>query len=213
MKRLLAIALVLSLASPSYAELINIDSNSLGLVPSAVYGAASGQAGVWNGYAGGGIASAPLLDINGLLTDVTVTTTAGVYSSATHGYTGDQAELMNDVFDSASSITIANLDAGSYTIYTYASDPDVPTTAGTIITIGGVSEEVIGPPIAGGVFIENTHYALHSVVHPGGDLVITVADLPGGNGFWNVNGIQIVPEPTSLALLALGGVALIRRRR
>jgi len=35
----------------------------------------------------------------------------------------------------------------------------------------------------------------------------------GGNGYLNAMKIEVVPEPASLMLLSLGGVALIRRRR
>ena len=201
-------------AASAHAQSLNIDMNTTGLVPTPVYMAAAGQAGTWNSF-GGGVAT-PLLGLNGLASGVTISSVGTAnYSSTTLGYTGDLANLLNDVLDSPTSVTLGNLAAGQYNIYTYATDPDVPATAGTIVTINGISQTIIGPAVVAGNLIQGTHYALHSVNHAGGNLTINLADAPGNQAFWNLNGIQVVlvPGPGSLAFFGLGMLGMRRRRR
>ncbi len=188
------------------AERLNIEIGSAGSVPSSAYAAAAAQAGVWNNFIGGAVSS-PLTNTSGLATDVTIQSAggAGIFTSADLGYTGDLANLLNDILDQPTSITINNLDAGHYDVYTYASDPELPTLAGTIVTINGVSRTVIGPEVIGGVLIQNVHYAKHAVNLTGGPLTITLADAPGGSVFFGVNGIQIVPRNCPSDIAPAGG--------
>jgi len=206
---------MLAAVSSLRAENLNIDANATaGAVPGAGYAAAA-LPGVWNNWGCTTLPSAPLLDVNNNATDVTIERAGGgTYSSASLGYTGDVAALLNDICDSPTTITIRNLDPGLYDIYTYASDPDDPGLVFTNVTIDGITKPVGGPAVVGGLLVENLHYSRHSINHLGGPIVVTVASSVNPLGtYYNFNGIQIVPEPGSIGLLAVGALALIRRRR
>lgn len=218
MKRVsfLAVAVVAALPFAAFGQAFNIDFNNAFGTPTAAYGAGAGQPGTWNDVSFTGFA-VPLNGLGGGATGVTaqVDGTAGPFSFNNAGTTGDDERLMDDLFDvggvgGTGTVTISGLAAGAYDVYTYAWAPDSGTFI-TSVTVGGAALTSGGAwpgvPTSG---ITHTQHVAN--VGAGQNLVINVAT---SSGFGSLNGVQIapVPEPATLSLLALGGIAVLRRRR
>ena len=105
-----------------------------------------------------------------------------------------------------------------YRVIIYSdSDRGLGSAARTsFFTIGGTTQSVVDDEhVFDNTFIEGTNYT-EFVFGPGAADNFTIdvfADNANGRG--SINGIQIIaiPEPSSTALLGLGGLALILRRR
>ena len=223
--RTAAAALAVGLTAGMAAAQYNVDCSDSGTTappPTAAYGAAAGQAGVWNNIIDPNAAGVPLLNVGGTATGVTLSLTpngfmfdgANSLPNGVNTATGSDDELfMDDVWDSpvAATITVGNLPAGPYRLYVYGGSPDSGTTfmqfdvAGNSQLVGGVWSNPF-------TYQQGVTHALFNVNHPGGDLVIGVPDVPG---FESVNGLQLapIPEPAMIGLLAAGALCLVRRRR
>jgi len=164
----------------------------------------------WNGVVTA--ASGALVDSAGNPSDVTVT--IGPYSGGLAGNAAPANDLTGDCmyygsYD-PSSITIAGLTAGAdYDLYFYAL---WATGNVTKFTIDGVTKEV---GYAGGdydLYTEGTDYTVfYGVEADGTGEIVAEWDADVGGGAL-LNGIQIVPEPGTMVLLALAGLAARRRR-
>lgn len=67
-----------------------------------------------------------------------------------------------------------------------------------------------------GNFIANTDSVVSAIVTPGGGGTLTIdvtGGADGGAGYLNALSIRVIPAPASAALLGLGGLAIVRRRR
>lgn len=226
--RTLACVVAGGVCATANAELINIDFSSTGAAgpaPSSSYPAAAGQPGVWNNFTSPTVASAPLVDIGGNATALTLSLTSGgfMFDSSSFAPNGtstapgsNEEFLMDDVWDSPvnAQITIGNLAAGNYALYVYGGSPDSATTQMNFI-VNGNSQFVGGTwtnPFNGVEdYQAGVTHAVFNVNHAGGNLVINVPDVAG---FESVNGLQIaaVPEPASIGLLGAIGLASLRRR-
>lgn len=230
-----------SMASVANAQLFNIDlsatANPVG--PAAAYGAAAGQPGHWNNFQNP-LGVFPLNDLGNLPTGVTMSLDGGGMGAFTGPNSaatvaGTNAEnLLDDGWDPGTGpdvngnvgvITFAGLAPGSYSVYVYAIAPDDISFRTGLEVVGGLPA---GPVNVGGALgaansfddlsaypAAPTAYAVFTkTIGIAENLVINVT-LPniGGTNFATINGIQITPEPGSLALLVLGAGALIRRRR
>lgn len=230
-KSSLAVAFVLAAAVSVNAQNINVDFDTSVAggggdgAPAATYGAAAGAlgAGCWNLMegttqtsilnAGTGAACTP--------TPVTVTRSSalgGNFAFNNANTSGDRELLLDDGQDLSAvtgplTITFTGLINGPYDVYTYAVAPDFTGTDTTAVTVNGVTLNSTGPiPLAG--FIAGQTHTLHAnVAVVAGTLTISVNEV--APSFGTINGIQLVliPEPSSLALLGLGALGLIRRRR
>ena len=216
MRKALFVLAAAALALPAFAQPIYVDFGNAFGVPVTANGfhAAApnlGAPATWNNFSVAPT-NAALVNINGsAAAPVTITATGANFNFSFNNAasTGDDQALMDDLIDGPTAITFNNLAAGNYQIYTYASAPD---SAGflTNVSIGGNNQVVggawVGPPLQ---YAQGITHALHNVNHPGGALTV---NLSTAAGFASVNGIQIVPEPATLSLLGLAGLAFIRRR-
>jgi len=217
---------ILALSAPALAQSLNINFATTATPPvAATYGAGAGQAGTWNHVTNAAAVNFALVGLNGLPSGVTVSLDGGSMfffnTAAPNGVTtaaGSDAErLLDSLWDPSGTsgiITIGNLAAGQYAIYTYGVAPDSATDR-TVITIGAESQTVQGQlpnPFNEG-YAQGLTHSLHNLNHAGGNLVINIGT--GAGGFESVNGIQIVliPAPGVLAMLGLAGVIGPRRRR
>ncbi len=201
--RLLSLGALLAFATQASAQSFNIDvgdqagttAGSPYPVPSSAYAGAANQAGTWiNGGAVAGT-TAPLMDITGATTAVTATHTGGAaYDANNFGLTGDDAKLMCDTLDAGTTVyTFNNLQAGSYSVFTYAWAPDFNTYI-SLVT-GGAGTTDLPQTCGGGTWTGGAHvlgqtYTLHNfpAVVANGNIVITVTV---SSGFSTINGFQI----------------------
>jgi len=217
MKRLV-VGMILGVALLPFAAnaQFNVDVNGIDFgTPANSYGAASGQAGFWNAvnFSGG---ATPLSNLAGGATGATVNVSTGAtFSFDNLGTFGDDQALMDDLFDLGSlgstTVTFNGIAPGNYDVYTYAWAPDSETFLQSVSVAGSPK----GPVGTGGPWIPGFEPGITHAVHEvavGGSGQITI-NVNGTSGFASLNGVQIVPEPATLGLLALGGLAAIRRRR
>jgi hypothetical protein len=223
-----AAALVTTVAASAQSFNINFGSTATLTLPNT-YGAAAGLGGTgsWNQITNPAVVNAPLVGLNGAAIGATLSLDGGTMfnfiNSAPNGTTtpaGSNAErLLDSLWDPgagnpAGNITINNLAAGMYDIYTYGVAPDGNADR-TTITIGGNQQVVQGQlpnPFTDNDYAVGLTHAFHQINHAGGSLVISIGVGPGG--FASVNGIQfVIPGPGALALLGLAGLVGPRRRR
>jgi len=197
---------LLLLASTANAQSFNIDCNAVAGrgVPSVSYGAAASRPGVWQPVSVE-IGSTPLalVDLAGTSTSVFLRDDGSDPPSGfvlgNPAWTGDDRELLDDTLffscfpcpDPEGKLRFEGLPSGWYALYTYA------TSNGWITVIGAVE----GPQLSGGPWpgqhALGISYALHHVNVTDGSLRFSVAAPPGGGGYNDWNGTQLVRlEPT-----------------
>lgn len=204
----------LCLVGTCAAQSFNIDIGTATPTPSSSFGAASGQVGVWNTYAGGTLGG--LLDTGGNATSVSMSgTTGGFLGSFSDPTTfGDDDALMDDgmlipVFET---YTVSGLAAGSYSIFYYVwTVSPLPTG----VDINGQGMQTIGGTWPGGYVSGITHSSTSVQLVSGQDLVIDVHSINGALG--SFTGLQIVPVPAPgagvVGVAALAALGRGRRRR
>jgi len=183
-------------------QAINLDvgTNATFPVPDNTYGAASGQAGAWNGAAGTAIITAPVPLVN------TSNAPAGVTISGTGGFSdfeynnlntaGNDQNLLDDIYDAGTSQFAFNgLQPGLYNVYVYTWAPDSRFTYFSNITVQGGSKGTVtvGGGDWGGTFIHGIHYMSDQVsIASGAPLVIDITNSSPPTPT-SLNGIQIEP--------------------
>jgi len=130
--------------------------------------------------------------------------------------------LLRNDGDATLDVTISGLQAGTFQITTYhLQQVNTPSLFDLIVTddsgTASVGNFAMGQGDTASIF--NPTIITFDVVSNGTDDIIlqmdeTTAGTGGNTGGWlGMNGMQIIPEPSSLALLGLGGLLLLRRRR
>jgi hypothetical protein len=213
----------LSHSAETTAQAINVDLHrgepdpkNAG-TPSGAYGAASSQAGTWNGVTVLELGPHPLLDTAGNPSGVALTLSSTIGGRVGDNPTtfGDDEALLDDGYNipdgltTSVTLTITGLAAGPYHIYTYAWDLSAPSYRSAIVDVNAIGPVVVSPPddVFNGFTIGETH-AVHSLtIATGTDLVITVMN---GDDFYDqvtVNGFQIVPgSPESTESATWGAI-------
>ena len=216
---LVLVAFVFSLFQPdnAFALLINIDFDQsiADRRPSDEFGAASGQAGVWNQIRLGSASN--LLDINGNATSAG--TTVSAFSDAGQAFfpTNDAQRLLNDNFLSGVNliprdwfVTITGIPNKVYDLYLYAPTNSLVSTG--LMAVNGTSlSELLGNDL--GLLVEGESWILTQVDVIDGTLSITGTPDGGNRAFAGLAGLQIIPEPGTLTLIGLGLAAIICWRR
>lgn len=190
--------------------------------PISLFGGDTTQSGVFSGYTG--------LSAG----DITVTvsnlefnrrydngpTNDDIFGTDLDAMYGDM--LLRNDGDATLDVTISGLQAGTFQIRTYhlqqvntpslfdliVTDANGPTTVGNFAMGQGDETSIFNPTII-----------TFNVVSNGTDDIIlrmdeTVAGTGGNTGGWlGMNGMEIVPEPSTALLGAIGFLALLRRRR
>lgn len=230
----IAVTMMLMTAAPGLAQRFNIDLDQAGTFPShgngspsASFGAAAGQAGVWNTVDAQDFGPTPLLDTSGSATGVTIAITATSMLPTSLSFwntsnTGDFALLLNDATQigtasqgGSRTYTFSGLTPGPYQIYTYAVAPQGTVGTNPVFVPGSTStnpQDVTGP-MPGNAFALGITHSLHDVMVTTGTLSVMFSVPPNLPSGAFVNGFQLVPEPGTVSLLALGGLALLRKRR
>ena len=230
MKKLaiMVVGIVLALVGSADAALIQVDLTD-GTAYSGTNAPFSGGS-YWNKLGGG-------IDDGDVLLDDGVTVATGV-SVASDFNTGGGTKAENiagaasplDTYQkTGTSVTISGLAPGTYTVYAMGNTIlSHGTNSGHINTflfdLNGGSNITSLTHFEGGSPVLNTtaweegnNYGKGNVtLSAGQDLVITMTNQTYGGSPNNLNpwgGFQIVPEPGTMALLALGGGGVLLRRR
>ncbi len=206
MRALLSCALGASfLASTAGAQSFNVDVGSVAFgfgTPAATYGAAANSAGPWNAIDADQLGT-------GVYTSAPLTTTTGAASPVVLEFDplglsffplefdepntlGDDESLMDDAYYASGShqLTVRNLAAGSYVVYSYAMAPDSNAYQTGVEVVGSTDPlQAVGGDFSAGFQLGVTH-ARHAVtVAAGGTIVINFSV---ANQFDTINGLQIV---------------------
>ncbi len=184
------IAAALCLPASSIAQHFNVDVGT-GAVPSSGFGGAAAQPGVWNSWVP---SQGPLsvVDLLGAPTGITLTRSPGfTYDLAfdNTGTSGDDEALLDDFEDPGAlmTYTIAGLQAGTYTVTTYAWAPDSPTYVSNVSVNGG-QVSIVGGTWTGTYQLWVTHAVDTVTIAAGGTIDISVST---DVNFASFNGLQV----------------------
>jgi len=201
----LGVAVVTVTSGFASAQSLNVDFDwPLGGgagVPSAAYGAAANQAGVWNGVGFTLANPGPfaLVNLAGAPTGVLISQqgATGSLNYFNNITTGDFDRLIDDALFAQGpySITFSGLQPGQYTVYTYGISPTgsggSERNAITIAGAGMPATQSVGGPTPSNTFTAGLTHSIHTLtVNQSGLLTIQCQNLASGNAF--VGGIQLV---------------------
>ncbi len=222
---IVGVVAALIVAPCANAQLINLDFSRAGGQPSDLFGAAPGQAGFWNVYVPG--APAHLLsDLAGGPTDnATVVGPMGPIPDVGINdplIDGDAAALLEDGFNGGGDvfqrISLRGIDEGTYFLFLYGLSPNLPNDS-TFFSVEADGDVVLltdasaGGAWPGGFQAGVTH-VIYEVTTTNGLIDIDFGGgIFGDTGYFSGLQLSDVPSPGTGALMALGTIALMRRRR
>jgi hypothetical protein len=215
-KTLLTGLMVTLLPGATYAA-INVDFGYFDPAPSATYGAAAGQAGVWNKVPDLGITD-NLLGLSGSATTISVNVLADNNSGNAGNFEpgNDTSALRNDNFFSTPavvlgtpwSVTFSNLDNGTYSLYYYAPENQIVVTGP--FSANGVSGTDLRGNLAATLVQGQDWQVVTGITVTNGTLAINETS---DSEYAGLAGLQLVkiPEPSSMPLAA-GALLLLAAR-
>ncbi|MCG3122286.1 MAG: hypothetical protein GIKADHBN_00667 [Phycisphaerales bacterium] len=199
MPRCTAIAALVLFAGTATAQSFNVDLNATSGngsgVPSSAFGGAAAQPGTWNNINNGTAATVGLQKVDGSASGVNFTwnkTTAisGIFDSGTSGdYTKLQLDGQFMTSFGTLQYTFANMEAGTYAVFTYAQTPNSNNEAGVTVTGTSSSYQYVSGNMSDDLLPGSSH-AIHIVtVAAGGSIVVKVNDT--FSGVASCTGIQV----------------------
>lgn len=212
----------LGTAQTASATAFNIDFGTGFAPPPSSFGAAAGQAGVWNTVATGG-GAVGLLDLSGAPTGTMVSILGPVGEGSTGSPGNPTDELMLDYFVGNFTaatwlVSFTGLSNGSYDVYLY--DPASTAVSTGNGTVNGTPYTSINGTYSSPTLTLNSNYLLlQNILVTGGTLNVygdgTIPGLSGLAGIQLQDSLNQVPEPSTLGLLGIGaaGVFAVRRKR
>ncbi len=192
-------------AASAHAQSFNIDIHSApgfgSSLPASTYAAAAGQPGTWNQVGSASPTSVALVNLDGSPSSVTLArATNGTFINTTNVTTTGNFSFLHDDYQRLTpsgtlAYTFNNLAAGDYAVFTYAANPDDPSSKALVSVPGSVSlaTQSVGGTINGNKWIPGTTHAIHvrKNVAAGGSITVNVVADPL-NGFACCGGIQLV---------------------
>lgn len=198
----LSIPFLLAFSPSLFAQAINIDYGVDAGTPADTFGAASGQAGVWNSLSGFEDEPVFLQDTSGNDTEVGLIRSLpfGQALSDAPETTGDMAALLDDYLDLHSvpaEFMFTDIQPGEYLLYAYSWPPD-NSNYRTSLWVNDDSDnaQLVGGAWPGG-FQQGITHAVHTAqVNDDRTLVLHTFGLTKGT----LNGLQLVPQAYYLAI-------------
>lgn len=197
-------------AQPVFAQRFNIDFSGQYSSPSSSYGAAAGQAGVWNAINPGGAVA--LNDLSGGLTAVTITVSGAVEGWAGTSCGGDLGALISDDFYNNGptwSVVVNGLSNGSYTVYLYS--PMHPSESTGTMTVNGTPAASIKGLTCGLTLGEN-YETVQATVTSGTLTIDGTLDVGGPYNIAGLSGLQIATTQAAIPVgspVGYGAAALL----
>ena len=188
--------------------------------PSASFGAAANQPGVWNRVRANHTGTSPLVNLSGNSTAVlfdAVLISGGGLAFNNPANTGDFALLLNDVGEVEPSGTYAfrGLQNGIYRIVTYAVTPPGRVESTEVFVPGAQAPnpQFVTGPMPGNSFALGITHSDHIVATTDGNLLINIRSLSHPSAY--INGFQLilVPEPSGTAFLILSLCWLVNKNK
>jgi hypothetical protein len=197
--RVLSTVVTLALSTNLAAQTgynVDIADASSPTAPASTYGAAAGQAGVWNAVPPGASGQS-IVNISGTNQGVTLTSTGGYtalsYNDASTA--GNDQSLLDDFHDTDAAAetatwTFAGLQPGNYQVYTYAFAPDGSAFQSNVNVLqSSTGPQAVGGSFSSGFVLGVTHAVHFATVTSNETLTIQVT---AGSQYASINGFQIV---------------------
>lgn len=215
MKKTIAITAIaaMGLVGSAGAVVLNLNLGEGALGAEVIDGAS------WNNMTATVAGGTALVDSAGAATAATVAVTSGTgqinsNDAAGAGYTGAANDSMTTSLmwgNGTDTVTVSGLTNGeTYTVTVWAGLSGVGT-ADTDVTVTGSNEGTLTADLDA-AYTANSVLTFTGTV-AGGQIALSAGPSGGTNHAWQGIRIETVPEPSSTALLGLGGLALILRRR
>jgi len=218
--------LLAATSTGAHAQNLNIDFGAVTGTPASSFGAASGQAGVWNSIVNTGTTSG-LLGLNGAATAVSINLAANDDLNGNDSVPGsaDINALRGDNFFNDDkqpwSFSLSGLTDGKYAAFFYA-----PTNQGVstgTFSVNGTTVSSIQGNEAATLVSGQDWVRVDDIDVIGGALTVSLVSMT--SNFSGIAGLQLItppppptaaPEPSSVALAAFGAlplVGIVLRRR